>query len=431
MRVSTVISGVLAVGFGVMGCRGDSSESKPGQAPPSSPSSPLIVATMIQPVTRSSQAVSALPTVPQKTKRAKTREAPNPTKMAEYRKHLTEGRRLTAKSSFPEAIREFELALEAVPGDAPALLDIGWALFKSGDLDKAKKKTNDASSRTTSPKLKGMAHYNLGRIAEEKKEYKEAVDHYQVSLELRPNEIVEKRLADLAKKANITVAVKTAAEPLPCQTPVASIADVCTCMIKAEPDDMAPRTCEPVKDVKVGRDDLVFVDVAVSMFETYTYAVARGDQGYVPIAKVGWEYNPGAFGIFEEFDITSVSEKMAGSKKVLWIEGTRNRHDSDMGIDEYEEESSKLVTICVVPAGDVKTWKCPISQTVEMSYTRDRMGLEGFTPDEETRKLMTKGLPLKSSWAVEIKLLDGKADVVVSSGKPPADIVAKARSYPL
>jgi tetratricopeptide (TPR) repeat protein len=94
-------------------------------------------------------------------------------------------------------------------------VELGWAAFKAGELDKAKKKNEEALGRTTSPQLKGMAHYNLGRIAEEKKEYKEAVDHYQMSLELRPNEIVEKRLADMAKKANITVAVRTATEPLP------------------------------------------------------------------------------------------------------------------------------------------------------------------------------------------------------------------------
>jgi hypothetical protein len=200
-------------------------------------------------------------------------------------------------------------------------------------------------------------------------------------------------------------------------------------MTKPQPDDNSPRTCEPLKDVKVGRDDLAFIDVAVSMFETYSYAVARGEKGFVPIAKVGWEYNPGAFGIFEEFELAPVNEKMAGKTKVLWIEGIRNRHDSDMGIDEYEEETSRLVTLCVPPAGDVKTWKCPLSMPIEMTHVRDRMGLEGFTPDDETRKLMTKGLPIKSSWTLEIKLSDGKADVSVVSGKPPAEVQAKVHSY--
>lgn len=427
MRFDSKMTWGLALGIFAVGCQGEPAGNKQG-AMPTPPSTqagqPLVM------VSAAAPSSSSAATAPKK-KRPKTREAPNPTKMTEYRKHLTEGRLLASKSTFPEAIKEFEKALEAVPGDAPALLDLGWAHFKAGELDKAKKRTEEALGRTTNPKLKGSAHYNLGRIAEEKKNYKEAVEHYQVSLELRPNEIVVKRLADLAKKENITVAVKTAAEPLPCQTPVASIADVCSCMIKPQPEDTAPRTCEALKDVKTGRDDLAFVDVAVSMFETYTYAVAKGDQGFMPVAKVGWEYNPGAFGIFEEFEISSVTEKMAGKTKIIWIEGTRNRHDSDMGIDEYEEESSKLVTLCVPPAGDVKTWKCPLSMPVEMTYVRDRMGIEGFTPDEETRKLMTKGLPIKSSWSLEIKLSDGKADVATSSGKPPADIQAKVKSYSL
>ena len=409
------------------GCKEDPPHATSGTAPVATSAAPVPTAAAA-PSANGSAAVAGKPA---RKKRAKTREAPNPTKMTEYRKHLTEGRLLASKSKFPEAMKELEKALEAVPGDAPAMLDLGWVAFKAGELDKAKKKTEEALGRTTSPQLKGMAHYNLGRVAEEKKQFKDAVEHYQLSIELRPNEIVEKRLAEVAKKNNITIVPRPVAEPLPCQTPVANVADVCACMTKPQPDDMAPRTCEQLKDVKVGREDLAFIDVAVSNFEVYTYAVGKGEGGFVPIAKVGWEYNPGAFGIFEEFELAPVTEKSAGKTKVLWIDGIRNRHDSDMGIDEYEEETSRLVTLCVPPAGDVKTWKCPVSVPTEMTYVRDRMGLEGFTPDEETRKLMTKGLPLKSSWALEIKLSEGKADVTVSSGKPPADVVARARSYPL
>lgn len=426
MRFQSKIAWVMGAGFLVGGCRGDAPGSTSGALPP--PEKPMTAVSAAPALSASVQATGALPT---KKKRVRTKESPNPTKMAEYRKHLTEGRRLASKSSFPEAMKEFEKALEVVPGDAPALLDLGWSAFKAGNLDIAKKKTEEALGRTTNPQLKGMAHYNLGRVAEEKKEYKEAVDHYQTSIALRPNETVEKRLAEVAKKGNITIAAKPEAEPLPCATPVASIADVCTCMTKAQPDDTAPRTCEHLKDLKVGRDDLAFVDVGVSPFEIYTYAVARDDKGFMPVAKVGWEYNPGAFGIFEEFELAPVKEKMAGKTKVLWIEGVRNRHDSDMGIDEYEEETSRIVTVCVPPAGDVKTWKCPLTIPIEATYERDRMGIEGFAPDEETRKLMTKGLPIKTSWSLDVKLLEGKAEVTVAAGKPPADVMAKVRGYPL
>ncbi len=295
--------------------------------------------------------------------------------------------------------------------------------FKAGELDRAKKATEEALGRTTSPKLKGMALYNLGRIAEEKKDFKTAVEHYRKSIELRPNETVEKRLAEIAKKDASAVDVKTAAAPLPCQTPVASLSDVCACLAKPEADDTEPRTCEVLKDVKSGRDDLVFVEASVSLFQTFTYAVARGEKGFVPVAKVGWEYNPGAFGIYEEFNVTSVREKSAGKTKVVWIEGSHSRHDSDMGIDEYEEETSRLVTICVPPAGEVKAWRCPVGVMAELTHVRDRMNIDGFVPDELTRGLMTKGLPRKTAWSLAVKLLDGKVETSVASGKPPADAV--------
>ncbi|MBK9263316.1 MAG: tetratricopeptide repeat protein [Polyangiaceae bacterium] len=425
MQAVTKIWVAVAATFVLAGCREDAPGSTAGALPPVSALPAAVSAA--PPPSASAKASSTLP----KKKRPKTREAPNPMKMTAYRKHLAEGRRLASKSTFPEAIKEFEKALEAVPGDAPALLDLGWAAFKAGELDRAKKSTEEALARTTSPKLKGMAHYNLGRIAEEKKDDKTAVEQYRISLELRPNETVEKRLAEVAKRSGSAVAVKTAVEPLPCQTPAKTVADVCACMTKPQADDTAPRTCESLKDVKVERDDLAFIEVATTLMETYTYAVARNEQGFVPVAKVGWAYNPGAFGIYEEFTLEPIVEKSAGKTKVLWIEGTRNRHDSDMGIDEYEEETSKLVTLCVPPAGETKTWKCPLHLTTSMSYVRDRMGIEGFTPDDVTRGLMTKGLPVKSSWSLDVKLLDGKVEVTVASGKPPADVQALAKTHSL
>jgi hypothetical protein len=44
---------------------------------------------------------------------------------------------------------------------------------------------------------------------------------------------------------------------------------------------------------------------------------------------------------------------------------------------------------------------------------------------------MTKGLPIKSSWSLDVKLLDGKAEVTVASGKPPADAQALVRTHSL
>jgi len=342
--------------------------------------------------------------------------------MREYRKHLTDGRLFAGKAQWPEAIKSFEKALEAVPGDAPALTELGWAAFKAGELDRAKKANEEAVRRTTSPKIQGMALYNLGRVAEAQKDTKTAIEHYRKSLELRPNEIVEKRLAELTKGEK---AKAPAAEALPCQTPAAKLEDMCACLVKAtaSPDDPSspePLTCAPMKDVKIPRPEISAVEVQTSMFHADFYVVEKRGEGFVPVGKLGFTHNPGAFGIFEELEVTSVTEKTAGKTPVLWFDVSHARHDSDMGIDEMEDATTTSVTICVPPQGEAKAWKCPFTTPLKYEYTRERMGLEGFTPDAETRKLMTKGLPIKETWALDAKLGEGKVEVSVASGKPPA-----------
>jgi len=368
--------------------------------------------------------------LPKKKKRPKTREAPPPEKMAQYRKHLTAGRQLAKKSQFPEAIKELDAALAVVPGDAPALTELSFAALKAGELDKAKKAGEDALKRTTSPKLKAMAHYNLGRVAEEQKDPKAAADHYRKSIKLRPSEAVEKRLADLTKKEK-TPAAAAAPEPLPCQTPVAKIEDLCACLAKPAPGETEPRTCEPVKDAKLGRADLTLLEVSADLFETNYMLVAKTDKGFAPIHILGTTYNPGAFGIFEEFTLISGAEETAGKTKILRLESQHDRHDSDMGIDEFEGATTKTVTICLPPQAEKKEWSCPLAVPVEYSYTRDRLKLEDFSPDDVTRDLMTKNLPINESWKMDLKLGDSTAEVKVGAGKPPPEATALVGTHKL
>ncbi|MRG90362.1 tetratricopeptide repeat protein [Polyangium spumosum] len=414
----------LAALVSLVACKDGGGTSPP--APTAAAPAPTAAATASAAPTGSAPA-AALP----RPKRPKTREAPSPEKMRAYRKALTEGRILAGKLQWPEAIKEFEKALVVVPGDAPALTELCWAAFKAGELERAKKSCEEALRRTTSPKIQGMAHYNLGRVAEERKDPKTALDHYRKSVALRPNETVEKRLAELAKKEKAPA--PPAQEPLPCQTPAVKIADVCTCLTKPEPGEvvMGGRSCEPVKEPKLPRPELTLLEAQTGTFRTDWILVAKGEKGFSPIGRIGSTHNPGAFGIYEELSIPTVTEKTAGKTPVLWIEARHDRHDSDMGIDEYEEETVRTVTLCVPPQGKVTEWKCPLTVPVERSYVRDRMQLEGFTPDAETRKLMTKGLPLKEGWSLEVKLEDGKAEVSVAGGKPPAAVARLVGSHAL
>jgi tetratricopeptide (TPR) repeat protein len=377
--------------------------------------------------------VSAASTSSAKKKRRATSPAPDPEKLRDYRKHLAEGRRLAGASKWADAVKEIEQALAAVPGDAPALVELGWAAFNAGDTKRARKANEEALRGTTSPKIKAMALYNLGRVAEAQKDPTRARDYYARSLELRPSEAVEKRLADLdgKEKAPRPVAGMGAA-PLPCQAPLSRVEDVCNCLGRPDAEDTGPRSCEAMKDVKIPRDDLRILLVEAPPFRQFYWLVARNEKGWAPVASLGQTYNPGAFGIFEELEVVSISEKTAGAAKVLWVETRKERHDTDMGIDEYEEETLRLVTLCALPGGDRKSTSCPLQVPVEVRHKRERLGNPDFISDEVTRPLMTKGLPLSTATELSIELLaDGRAEVKAVSGTPSADVKALLGAHAL
>jgi hypothetical protein len=370
---------------------------------------------------------------PKKKKRRPTRAEPTAEQMASYRKHLTEGRRLAGASKWAEAVTELSAALAAVPDDAPALTELGWAAFNAGDLDKAKQSNEKALKNTSSPRIKAMALYNLGRVAEAQKDPAKARAFYEKSLALRPNEAVDKRLSELTKKEKLPPSTAAKAEALPCATPAAKIEDVCACLQKPEEDDTGPRTCAEAPDVKSPRDDLRVLRVEAPPFYDFYWLVARGEKGWAPVADLGSTYNPGAFGIFEELTVETFEERAVGPSKVVWIETRKDRHDSDMGIDEYEEERTRTVVVCMPPAGSRKAFSCPLTVPVEVTSKRDRLGNPDFQPDAETRKLMTKGLPVEQAVRLEVALQpDARHAVVrVVSGTPSPALKALVGTHAL
>lgn len=377
-------------------------------------------------------AVSAVNTAPAKKARASS-PAPAPEKLRDYRKHLAEGRRLAGASKWPDAVKQIEQALAAMPGDAPALVELGWAAFNAGDTARARKANEEALRSTTSPKIKAMALYNLGRVAEAQKDPTRARDYYAQSLALRPSEAVDKRLADIDKREKSPRPLTgAAAAPLPCQAPLSRVEDLCNCLGRPDPEDTGPRSCEAMKDVKVPRDDLRLLLVEAPPFRQFYWLAARNEKGWAPVAALGQTYNPGAFGIFEELEVVSLSEKTAGATKVLWVETKKDRHDTDMGIDEYEEESFRTVTLCALPDGERKSTTCPLQVPVEIRQKRERLGNPDFVADDVTRSLMTKGLPLTTATDLSLELLpDGRAAVKLVSGTPTPAIEALLGTHAL
>ena len=77
------------------------------------------------------------------------------------------------------------------------VVELGWAEFKVGRYESAKAHTLKALTRAPDNDRRGMLHYNLGRIAEAQDQTEVAVAAYELSLALRPNDVVAGRLDNL------------------------------------------------------------------------------------------------------------------------------------------------------------------------------------------------------------------------------------------
>lgn len=352
---------------------------------------------------------------------------------AAYKKHLQAGRTLAKATKWPEALKELEAALAAIPGDDRALAELSYAYMASGDHDKARKAGRAAVRAATEPKIKAAALYNLGRVEESSAPAK-AADLYRQSLALRPNATVQKRLAELAGK------LSDKPEPLACSKPMAE-ADVCGCLLKSagaegggegegegEDEGMGGQpTCEleatDVAGFKLARYSLG------DLGEEHVAVVGQGKAGWGVVASLAYIYNPGAFGISEDWTLGSVREEKLGDRTIVRIESSKSRQDSDMGIDEIENEDTKELLVCVRdPRGGLPT--CPLDVTLEYSYLRDRAGLVEAGDLSDVSDIQTKGLPIKDETKVVVTLgADGIAKVRAERGRPAADVVGDKKLW--
>jgi tetratricopeptide (TPR) repeat protein len=349
----------------------------------------------------------------EKAARSKTPAKPSPTPLAtaaraEYAKHLEEGRKLAKAEEWAKAIAELEAALAVIPGDDRALGELSWAAFSSGDHAKARTSAKAAVLAATNPKIKGAALYNLGRAEEALGELTAAKTAYEQSVALRPNEVVQKRLAELGKR------VPEVVDPLPCTKPIES-AKVCECLLATQPpedvDGMPPECAlKPT-----GVEWFSFARYSMSGYgEENVMLVARGPEGWSVVAQLDYVYNPGAFGIWEEWELAGAKERTIGGHTIVELTSPKSRSDSDMGVDEMETEATDTLVVCV--RGDTTTApRCPLRVMTSYDYQRDVMGLA--EDGDVVKELQTPGLPISRSTKIAVTIgEDGIAKLRAEAG---------------
>jgi hypothetical protein len=332
---------------------------------------------------------------------------------------LRRGRSLAGEKRWGEAVPVFEKALTIVPHDPRALLDLGWAAFQAGDRAKARKATAEAEKHVTEGELRAQVLYNLGRIEEAGGQRDAAARHYAESVKLRPNETVSARLADLARDAK----PRAPRPALPCSKPLPLDA-LCSCLsaevapAEAGEDEVHVTACEMTDLAPSLSQRARILRVATSANEETFFLAASNLLGWSVVADVSHSFNPGAFGISESFSVERAEIREVAGSRVLWLETKLSHHDSDMGIDEEEEQEIRRATFCLLPDERRRDALCTLDVPLSSRFRRQRSGLiPDAELDADTKLAMTPGLPIdrRTTFALDLSP-DGVATLKLVKG---------------
>jgi hypothetical protein len=373
-------------------------------------------ATQTRPAVAASASVAPPPITYKPHERPQIAESTPGQRMA-YRTHLKAGRKLARAGKWAEAAVEFQACLDALPGDARAAGELGWALFNAGDYPHARTASASAAKQAIELPVKASSLYNLGRVEEASGDPVSAARHYAESIALRPSKLVTDRLHQLRPAAS-PEAEGALEEPPACNVPQPA-ARVCDCIARNIVDinyrDRPDLACSiappPPHDLLPGLR-LVTADVDPFTVTTFLLARAAGDTWSL-VARIEDVYNPGAFGIFEELGAITASERTVAGHRVVQLTWTKHRQDSDPGINQAETEDTEQVLFCVVAA----TTTCPLAVTTDRHFVRGplfedpaEVGVDDIDPALQSR-------PVDVAYTLTPTLgEDGIVNVVLTSG---------------
>lgn len=337
-------------------------------------------------------------------------------------RELKEGRRLSRAKDWAGAIKAFDRALAIAPDDARVLSEVGWAAFQANDLARAESANKRALANAKEPEIRAPILYNMGRVAEAKGQNDVAKKAYGESLALRDNAEVKKRLTSIGGTPPSTETGLDAAAGLHCKEGAPSIEALCTCLAKHD-DELMTLVGEKSTCKKMPSAPILHARLSVMEWGTdgggervHLLVLREGDK-YRPVAELGRDYEPGAFGVHNNAEVKGGEVKKVHGHDVVVVKSEQNFSDSNLAGIEMCIENQKLETVCALSDAAGATKCTQIAVDVESGCT---LGVEPEPGDvdEETRKTVealkkAKTTRSKASWAIAE---DGKLTVQVVSG---------------
>ncbi len=347
---------------------------------------------------------------------------------ASFGRLLDQGRKQVRAGQYAEGMSSLREALKQSPDHAAALGELGWAAFKAGELDLARRTTTRALSRATLGERKGALLYNLGRIAESEGDKADAVACYRSSLLERDNATVRERLASLAGTAALPP-LEGAAALCPAAMAEWMCAPVDARRDTEDVDDMLGEcTCEVGQRLEAPPGAEGFLGAAL--------LVVAGSQGgggaidgalslVVQTATGGWQMvglvadnsSPGVSYIHHSAEVHrfELSDAVPGGALELVLERTQSDVDGDYGVNTLEYEATRRLTVCWSGA-DAACMTLP---------ARVAWGVE---PMLDSEGKASPGDTWERSWEQSVSFAADGAVTVAPKGPAPAGISAELKA---
>jgi tetratricopeptide (TPR) repeat protein len=289
---------------------------------------------------------------------------------------LLAGRKLAADEHWKDAEAKLTEASALAPEDVTILSELGWAALHADDLDESKAVSERALGLARESRVKAQILYNLGRVLEERGDADGAKQRYQDSLALRPSKTVKARLEGLGGKAP----EPPPAPELACAKTFPNTAALCACLSPSASDVCAVDPKAPAS--ASGEFEIVRAPTETDG-ETAIYLVANAGGGVTPVAELGRDYHPGAFGLDDTATALALDEQTIGDEKVAVARTEIVDVDTTAGGIEVSTVRTLRSTICVLRSGSTPT-RCPLSVPIviddTLAYPKDPATL---SPDQK------------------------------------------------
>jgi Ca-activated chloride channel family protein len=117
-----------------------------------------------------------------------------------YKDYLRNGNKLYKDKKYNDAEINYLKSLQQNKNSDKAVFNIGDALYKQGQYDKAAEKFNDLTMRKIDKNILASTYHNLGNTLLQDKKYAECIDAYKQSLRNNPGDYDTKYNLDYARR---------------------------------------------------------------------------------------------------------------------------------------------------------------------------------------------------------------------------------------